>query len=158
MTRAWTRRGAPLCAVIIWCSLAGCNSGFYQAQRAFEDGDDTRALEQVTPLAKQGHPRAQFLLGLMHEQGRGVPGDVAEAAVLGVPDARLGERVVAVVCLESGARDDEEMLREHCRELLARYKVPDRIGVVERLPRNAMSKVVKRELLPLFDEGERDPT
>ena len=76
---------------------------------------------------------------------------VAEVAVLGVPDTRLGERVAAVVCLEPGAAIDEDGLRSHCRDLLARYKVPDRIAFVDVLPRNAMSKVVKRELLPLFE-------
>ena len=44
-----------------------------------------------------------------------------------------------------------EALREHCREQLARYKVPDRSAIVNEMPRNAMSKVVKRRLAPLFD-------
>jgi acyl-CoA synthetase (AMP-forming)/AMP-acid ligase II len=78
---------------------------------------------------------------------------VAEAAVLGLPDARLGERVVAVVALEPGASASEESLRERCRSRLARYKVPDRVVQAASLPRNAMSKVVKRELLPLFEEA-----
>jgi len=77
---------------------------------------------------------------------------VAAAAVLGVPDARLGERVVAVVQLEPGAKVDEEELRALTREQLARYKVPDRIRFAQALPRNAMNKVVKRELRPLFEE------
>jgi long-chain acyl-CoA synthetase len=78
---------------------------------------------------------------------------VAEAAVFGLPDARLGERVVAVVTLEPGAVASDESLRERCRSQLARYKVPERIVQVETLPRNAMSKVVKRELVPLFESG-----
>lgn len=76
---------------------------------------------------------------------------VAEAAVFGIPDTRLGERVVAAVVLEPGAEAPPESLREHCREQLARYKVPDRIVIVAEMPRNAMSKVVKRRLAPLFD-------
>jgi acyl-CoA synthetase (AMP-forming)/AMP-acid ligase II len=78
---------------------------------------------------------------------------VAAAAVLGLPDERLGERVVAVAQLEPGARADEEELRAFVREQLARYKVPDRIRFAQALPRNAMGKVVKRELRPLFEEG-----
>ena len=78
---------------------------------------------------------------------------VAEAAVFGLPDARLGERVVAVVTLEPEATATPEVLRERCRSQLARYKVPDRIVMVDVMPRNAMSKIVKRELVPLF-EGE----
>ncbi len=80
-----------------------------------------------------------------------VPG-VAAAAVLGVPDARLGERVVAVVQPEPGAAVSEEALRAHVQAELARYKVPDRILFAPALPRNAMNKVVKRELKPLFEK------
>jgi acyl-CoA synthetase (AMP-forming)/AMP-acid ligase II len=76
--------------------------------------------------------------------------EVAEAAVMGVPDRRLGERVVAAVVLGDDASADETALRDHCRRLLARYKVPETIAIVETLPRNAMSKVVKRELRTLF--------
>jgi acyl-CoA synthetase (AMP-forming)/AMP-acid ligase II len=76
---------------------------------------------------------------------------VAEAAVLSVPDRRLGERVVAAVRLEAGARASADALRDHCRASLARYKVPDAIALVDSLPRNAMSKVLKRELRGLFE-------
>jgi acyl-CoA synthetase (AMP-forming)/AMP-acid ligase II len=76
--------------------------------------------------------------------------DVAEGAVLGIPDRRLGERVVAAVVLETGAEVAPDALREHCRASLARYKVPDQIVVVDAMPRNAMSKVVKRELASRF--------
>jgi acyl-CoA synthetase (AMP-forming)/AMP-acid ligase II len=73
---------------------------------------------------------------------------VAEAAVLGLPDRRLGERVVAAVIPDGEV--DEAALRDHCRGRLARYNVPDAIAFVDALPRNAMSKVVKRELRELF--------
>ena len=76
---------------------------------------------------------------------------VAESAVLGIPDARLGERVVAVVRLEASAEVSEEALGAWCRERLARYKVPGRIAFVESLPRNAMQKIVKPRLRELFD-------
>ncbi len=76
---------------------------------------------------------------------------VAEAAVLGVPDRRLGERVVAAVRLADGERASSDALRDHCRASLARYKVPDAIALVDSLPRNAMAKVIKRELRPLFE-------
>lgn len=81
---------------------------------------------------------------------REAPG-VAEAAVLGLPDERLGERVVAAVRPEPGAELSADGLRARCAEQLARYKVPDRIVFVDAMPRNAMSKVVKRELAPLFE-------
>jgi acyl-CoA synthetase (AMP-forming)/AMP-acid ligase II len=70
------------------------------------------------------------------------PGVVA-CAVLGVPDERLGERVVAVV---EGATVEEEVLREHCLVHLAQYKVPEHFVVVASLPRNAMGKIVRKDL------------
>jgi len=75
---------------------------------------------------------------------------VAACAVLSVPDDRLGERVVAAVQLASDAKASEDELREHCRNQLARYKVPDRIVFVASFPRNSMNKILKRELRPLF--------
>ena len=72
------------------------------------------------------------------------------SAVLGISDERLGERVVAAVQLAPGSSANEEELRAHVRENLARYKVPDRIRFVSEIPRNSMQKLMKRELAPLF--------
>jgi long-chain acyl-CoA synthetase len=77
--------------------------------------------------------------------------DLEFAAVFGIPDERLGERVVAVVQPKPGrAAPAEDLLRAFCTERIARYKVPDRIAAVAALPRNAMGKLVKRELRGLF--------
>jgi long-chain acyl-CoA synthetase len=80
---------------------------------------------------------------------------VAAVAVLGLTDARLGERVVAAVEPEAGESLEpdelEAQLKAQCRSQLAAYKVPDQIVIVESLPRNAMAKVIKRELEPLFE-------
>jgi acyl-CoA synthetase (AMP-forming)/AMP-acid ligase II len=81
---------------------------------------------------------------------------VAESAVFGIPDRRLGERVVAVVRLAPGHDASAAELQAHCAKQLARYKVPERIAFADALPRNAMSKVVKRALLSLFEA--RDPS
>jgi long-chain acyl-CoA synthetase len=78
---------------------------------------------------------------VLHEH----PG-VAAAAVLGVPDERLGERVVAFVELSPGASYDEAALRKRLEQSLARYKQPAELHVVESMPRNAMGKVVKSQL------------
>ena len=71
---------------------------------------------------------------------------VEDAAVLGVPDATYGEAVVAVVQPRAGQSLIEAELIEHCRARLAGYKKPRRVIFVDALPRNAMGKVVKREL------------
>jgi len=82
----------------------------------------------------------------------GFPG-VAASAVVGVPDERLGERVAALVEPDPGAALDLVALEAHLGAELARYKVPERIVVVDRLPRNAMGKVVRTELGGLLEDG-----
>ena len=69
---------------------------------------------------------------------------VSEAAVVGVPDAALGEEVAAFVALRSGATPDE--LIAWCRERLAAFKYPRRITVLPTLPRSATGKVLKAQL------------
>lgn len=71
---------------------------------------------------------------------------VAACAVVGVPDERLGERVVAFVEPVAGASVDVAALLEHCRANLARYKVPDTVTVVERFDRTPMGKIRKTVL------------
>jgi acyl-CoA synthetase (AMP-forming)/AMP-acid ligase II len=71
---------------------------------------------------------------------------VAEAAVVGLPDERTGERVRAVVVPVPGARLDSEELLDHARERLARYKLPREIHVAEALPRLPTGKVVRSAL------------
>jgi long-chain acyl-CoA synthetase len=75
---------------------------------------------------------------------------VAACAVVGVPDERLGERVVAAVEPAAGAAVDDDTLRAHCLEHLAKYKVPERFVVVDAFPRNSMGKIVRKELPALF--------
>jgi long-chain acyl-CoA synthetase len=74
--------------------------------------------------------------------------DVAEAAVVGEPDPRSGEVIVAFVVPEAGHHPDPDELLAHCARSLARYKCPARIEVVEALPRSFAGKVLRRELLP----------
>ncbi len=75
---------------------------------------------------------------------------VLESAVVGVPDADLGEAVVAVVVAQPGAEVDGEALRAAAHAQLAGYKVPKRVHVVDALPRNAMGKVEKAKLRERF--------
>jgi malonyl-CoA/methylmalonyl-CoA synthetase len=71
---------------------------------------------------------------------------VAEVAVLGAPDADMGEQVVAVVVPKAGEAPPAEDLIAFCRERLASYKKPRRVVFVEALPRNALGKVQKHLL------------
>jgi acyl-CoA synthetase (AMP-forming)/AMP-acid ligase II len=72
--------------------------------------------------------------------------DVRQAAVIGVPDQRLGEVGMAFVVTRSGDRATGRQIMAWCREQMANYKVPRAIEVVEELPINATGKVVKDAL------------
>ena len=71
---------------------------------------------------------------------------VAEAAVIGMPDERWGERVVAVVVLKPGTTLSKEQLDMHCKPLLAGFKSPRQLVIRETLPRNPSGKILKRVL------------
>ena len=72
--------------------------------------------------------------------------DVALVALVGLPDERWGERVVAVVVAERDALLEEDAIKLHCRDLLAGYKVPKSIYVAPELPLTANGKVHKPTL------------
>ncbi len=73
---------------------------------------------------------------------------VADVAVIGVPDPRTGERAVAVVVLAEGVTSlTLPEIVEHCRaHELANQKIPERLEIIEALPRNPMGKILKQEL------------
>ncbi len=79
--------------------------------------------------------------------------DVADAAVFGLPDERLGERVVAAI-IAAVADPDLDAIRAHCATRIAPYKVPDQIRIVDTFPRNAMGKVRKTALIDGLTEPQ----
>lgn len=83
--------------------------------------------------------------------------DVAECAVIGVPDEMWGERVHAIVRLRPGAVEDEVALIAHCRSVIAGYKCPRSVSFrSEPLPLSAAGKVLKRQLrAPFWERRER---
>ncbi len=111
--------------------------------RASADGYVTitgRAKELIITGGYNVYPREVEEVLMAH------PG-VADAGVVGMPDAEFGEQIVAAVVRRPGVPEvDAPTLVEFCRENLAAYKKPRRIVFVEALPRNAMGKVVKGEV------------
>jgi fatty-acyl-CoA synthase len=72
--------------------------------------------------------------------------DVADVQVIGVPDERYGEAVMAYVKLRDGAGTDAEALREHCRDRIARYKVPKYVEAIDEFPMTVTGKIQKYKL------------
>lgn len=79
--------------------------------------------------------------------------EIAEVAVIGVPDPRWGEVGRAVVVLKPGAALTEEQVIRFCQGKIARYKIPKSVVFVDQLPRNPAGKVLKTELRRQFGTG-----
>lgn len=80
---------------------------------------------------------------------------VAGVAVIGVPDARWGESVKAVVIVREGHAPDETLLIAHCRDHLAGYKVPKSVDFVDAFPLVPSGKVSKKDLRAPYWEGQQ---
>jgi acyl-CoA synthetase (AMP-forming)/AMP-acid ligase II len=80
---------------------------------------------------------------------------VNEVAVIGIPDAKWGEAVKAVVSPKPGVEDvDTESVMSWARERIAGFKVPKSVDVIAELPRNASGKILRRELRAPYWEGQ----
>ena len=73
---------------------------------------------------------------------------VAEVAVVGIPDDKMGEEVGAAVVLKSGEVVGEDELKSYAKEQLASYKYPRQIWFPDELPKGATGKILKREIKP----------
>ncbi len=80
--------------------------------------------------------------------------DVAEVAVIGIPDEKWGETVKAVVALKPGTNADEQSILSFARSRIASFKAPKSVDFIEALPRNASGKVLKKELRAPYWEGK----
>ena len=75
---------------------------------------------------------------------------VHEAAVVGVPDAKYGEALFAVIVKAPGADLTEDEVIAHCRARIGGYKVPRRMAFVDAMPKSAMGKILKNELRRIY--------
>ena len=83
---------------------------------------------------------------------------VAEAAVIGIPHASLGEEVGAAVALKPGASATPEELRAFAKDRVAAYKYPRHVWIVDALPKGPTGKILRREVQPPEEAGDRHRT
>ena len=79
---------------------------------------------------------------------------IREVAVIGIPDAKWGEAIKAVVSLVEGESATEEELIDYCKDHIASYKKPKSVDFVDDLPKSNYGKILKRELRAKYWEGK----
>jgi acyl-CoA synthetase (AMP-forming)/AMP-acid ligase II len=79
---------------------------------------------------------------------------IAESAVIGVPDVEWGEVIKAIIVAKRGQKPDPAELTKYVKERLASYKAPAYYAFVDELPRNPMGKVLKTELRKIYGKAE----
>ncbi|MDP4171765.1 MAG: o-succinylbenzoate--CoA ligase [Bacillota bacterium] len=82
--------------------------------------------------------------------------DVADAGVVGVPDARWGQVPVAFIAAKNGTVLADGMLKEYCQERLAKYKLPSTFIFLDELPRNAAKKLLRRNLRDMWQKDRQE--
>ena len=142
-------RGPQICHGYLDAAL---DADAFDADGFFRTGDlgslDARGFVRVTGRQKEIIIRngenisAKEIEDLLYAHPK-----IADAAVIGLPDARTGERCCAVVVAASGATLDLAEIVRHCAAAgLARQKLPEQLELVAALPRNASGKVLKHDL------------
>mgnify|MGYP000252024831 CR=1 FL=1 len=128
--------------------------GYFRSGELFEiagEGEDSRFyhyIDRLKDVINRGG--LKIPVGELEAAIQSHPA-VAEAVAIGFPDERLGERICAVVALRPGATLSLEQLVAHLEaQQIARYMQPERLEIVDALPRNPTGKPLKRELVTRF--------
>ena len=125
---------------------------FYTGDLAYRDADGyiyivDRKKDMIVSGAENVYPREVEDVLYLHA-------GVREAAVIGVPSARWGETIKAVVVPRNGQSLAADELIAHCRAHLAHFKAPTSVDFIDELPRNASGKVLKRVLREPYWTGQ----
>ncbi len=75
---------------------------------------------------------------------------VSESCVVGIPDERWGEKVVAAVVIKPGVTLATKEIQDHCKQHLLDWKCPKEVFFLGELPRNKMGKILKEEVVNFF--------
>jgi acyl-CoA synthetase (AMP-forming)/AMP-acid ligase II len=78
---------------------------------------------------------------------------IVDVAVIGVPDEKYGEALLAFVVLKPGTELPLQEMIDFCRERIAGYKIPRQLRIIDEMPRNPSGKILKKELRKPFWEG-----
>jgi len=84
--------------------------------------------------------------------------DVAEAAVVAVPDEKWGERPLATVVLKEGATADYAALRTFLAQSVAKWQLPERWTIIPAVPKTSVGKFDKKVIRRQYADGELDIT
>lgn len=84
--------------------------------------------------------------------------EVAEAAVVAVPDEKWGERPLATVVLKPGATADYAALKDFLSRSVAKWQLPERWTIVESVPKTSVGKFDKKVIRKQYADGELDVT
>ena len=76
--------------------------------------------------------------------------DVAECAVIGIPDPIFGQLVLGVIVLKTGRQPDQKDIKTFCRQHIAGFKLPKQIEFIDALPKSTVGKILKTELRKHF--------
>ncbi|MEV7090240.1 long-chain fatty acid--CoA ligase [Streptomyces sp. NPDC093085] len=111
--------------------------------------------DRVKDVIKSG---GEWISSLELENGLMAHPDVAEAAVVAVPDERWGERPLATVVLKEGASVGYPELREFLAARVAKWQLPERWALVEEVPKTSVGKFDKKVIRKRYADGELEVT